>query len=100
MDTSMSVTPVIIPKVAAPSPTSTTSNEVRFTLYHFNGFKPATLTKLVLKNNITGSLIGKAMSMTTTYSSNGWGNALEDIIKTRWPSCTIDWLTNPTPQIN
>lgn len=101
MDTSMSVTPVITPTAAAaPPPTSTTSNEVRFTLYHFNGFKPATLTKLVLKNNITGSLIGKAMSMTTTYSSNGWGNALEDIIKTRWPSCTIDWLTNPTPQIN
>ena len=99
MDTSSSnhVTPVINP---APPAMVTASDELKFTLYHFNGFKPATLTKLMLKNNVTGSLIGKSMSMTTTYSSNSWGNALEDIIKTRWPSCTIDWLTNPVPQIN
>ena len=99
-DTSSSnhVTPVISTAHAWASITA--PGELKFTLYHFNGFKPATLTKLMLKNNVTGSLIGKSMSMTTTYSSNSWGNALEDIIKTRWPSCTIDWLTNPVPLIN
>jgi len=71
-----------------------------FRLYHYNGlhggnFKPFLVTRLRADEAI-GASVGLGVS---SHPSHGNGD-LEDVLRTKWPSCKINWLGRSPPSID
>jgi ubiquitin carboxyl-terminal hydrolase MINDY-3/4 len=74
-----------------------------FQLYHYNGLrggalKPFRVTRLSPEEAV-GASISLLGSTPSTAAHNGNGD-LEDVIRTKWPSCMINWLGGPPPSID
>lgn len=75
-----------------------------FLLYHYNGlrggiFKSFEVTRLSA-NEAIGASVSLGDSSQTSYATDGFRGGLEDVLRTKWPSCKIDWMGSPPPSID
>jgi hypothetical protein len=75
-----------------------------FQLYHYNGlrggnFKAFRVTRLSADEAI-GASISLGGSNQASHDVGGFGGELDAVLRTKWPSCKIDWLNGSPPSIN
>ena len=116
--------PSSAPKQPTPSSTSTASSTsgtgtnanqqkekygTTFQLYHYNGLhgghmKPFRVTRLSSEEAIGASVplgtSGRGSGMGGPGGARGGTGDLEDVLRTKWPSCKIDWLNGSPPNID
>lgn len=106
--------------VAAPAPphvvdltggtfTTTTSRSPEFetfgetfSLYHYNGLRGGILTPFRVTRLTAEEAVGASIAMNATGRPGGaaLGGDLEDVVRTKWPSCMINWLGKSPPCID
>ena len=77
-----------------------------FKLFHFNGLeghgRPAKLTPFVLFKRSASNTVGQSIAL----SGAGGGESqfanshMEEILRTKWPGCRVDWMGNAVPKLN
>lgn len=80
-----------------------------FRMYHYNGLRGGTLTPFKVTRLSPEEAVGASVALSnSTHSSAGTGDKgpgsvsgdLEDVVRTKWPSCVIDWLGKQPPFID
>jgi ubiquitin carboxyl-terminal hydrolase MINDY-3/4 len=75
-----------------------------FSLYHYNGLRGGILTHFRLTRLTAEEAVGASISLNRTgvVSSHGSSGTqdLEDVVRTKWPSCSINWLGKTPPCID
>jgi hypothetical protein len=81
-----------------------------FTLFHFNGLesknRPPRLTRFTLAKRASDDAIGQSVAMETPFSGGGLtgagsrNGAIEEVLRTRWPGCRINWKGCDLPSID
>lgn len=72
-----------------------------FPLYHYNGLRGGTLTPFRVTRLNAAEAVGVSIGLTSGSSSNHQGSDdLEAVVRTKWPSCTFDWLGKNAPYID
>lgn len=69
-----------------------------FSLYHYNGLRGGTLTEFRVTRLSPEEAVGASIAL--NRSSNAGGGDLEDVVRTKWPSCMINWLGKSSPYID
>eukprot|EP00546_Thalassionema_frauenfeldii_P004377 CAMPEP_0178913482 /NCGR_PEP_ID=MMETSP0786-20121207/10866_1 /TAXON_ID=186022 /ORGANISM="Thalassionema frauenfeldii, Strain CCMP 1798" /LENGTH=370 /DNA_ID=CAMNT_0020586227 /DNA_START=99 /DNA_END=1211 /DNA_ORIENTATION=- len=69
-----------------------------FPVYHYNGLRGGTLTPFRVTRLSAEEAVGSSIAL--GGQAAGGGGDLEDVIRTKWPSCMIDWLGNSPPYID
>ena len=110
-DTSLANTFDTTPTDSAMHPTGTNKNAASteefghtFQLYHYNGlrggrFKAFRVTRLSADEAI-GASISLGGSNQAAHNAGGFGGEFDAVLRTKWPSCKIDWLGGPPPSID
>ena len=98
METSAITTPTTVPT------TTLEKFGPTFQLYHYNGlrggnFKAFRVTRLSADEAI-GASISLGVSNQASSNIGGFGGELDAILRTKWPSCKINWINNSPPSIN
>lgn len=74
-----------------------------FDLYYYNGLRGGRMRKFKVTRLTSEEAVGASIAL-SSGSASGVGNnintALEDVVRTRWPSCTFDWMGNTPPAID
>mmetsp|Transcript_27559 Transcript_27559/g.64685 ORF Transcript_27559/g.64685 Transcript_27559/m.64685 type:complete len:972 (-) Transcript_27559:174-3089(-) len=75
-----------------------------FQLYHYNGlrggcFKAFRVTRLSADEAI-GASISLGGSNQVAHNAVGFGGEFDTVLRTKWPSCKIDWLGGSPPSID
>ena len=86
------------------APAETESFGHTFQLYHYNGlrgghFKAFRVTRLSADEAI-GASISLGGSNQASHNAGGFGGELDAVLRTKWPSCKIDWLHGGSPSID
>lgn len=84
----------------AAQPSSRRQNLTRFKLYRRFG-PPPLCPHLFCRSRDTA--VGQSIGLSTTggiFSDIGSGNQLEEVLRTRWTGCRVDYLGNPSPAID
>ena len=75
-----------------------------FRLYHYNGLRGGSLTPFRVTRLTAQEAVGASVPLTNTGGAGDKGMAasgdLEDVLRTKWPSCSIDWLGKSSPSID
>jgi hypothetical protein len=73
-----------------------------FSLYHYNGLRGGTLTPFRVTRLSAEEAVGASIAMSTVGGAAGGaaGGDLEDVVRTKWPSCMINWLGRSPPYID
>jgi hypothetical protein len=72
-----------------------------FSLYHYNGLRGGTLTPFRVTRLSAEEAVGASTALNRGTSHGGSGSGdLEDVVRTKWPSCMINWLGKPPPYID
>lgn len=71
---------------------------ISFPLYHYNGLRGGTLTPFRVTRMTAEEAVGASIALGT--SSLGGGGDLEDVVRTKWPSCMVNWLGKSPPYID
>jgi hypothetical protein len=69
-----------------------------FPLYHYNGLRGGTLTPFRVTRMTAEEAVGASHSLGA--SSSVGGGDLEDVVRTKWPSCVVNWLGKTPPYID
>jgi len=69
-----------------------------FPLYHYNGLRGGTLTPFRVTRMSAEEAVGASIALGA--SSSGGGGDLEDVVRTKWPSCMVNWLGKSPPFID
>ncbi|KAL7470200.1 LOW QUALITY PROTEIN: hypothetical protein ACHAXS_010453 [Conticribra weissflogii] len=75
---------------------------VSFPLYHYNGLRGGCLTPFRVTRLSPEEAVGASIALSTSGngpSRSGSGD-LEDVVRTKWPSCIINWLGKEPPYID
>ncbi len=76
-----------------------------FSLYHYNGLRggvltPFRITRLTAEEAVGASIaLNRGTGVASTHGSSGTQD-LEDVLRTKWPSCVINWLGKTPPCID
>ena len=70
-----------------------------FPLYHYNGLRGGTLTSFRVTRLSPEEAVGASIALNRAHASDGSGD-LEDVVRTKWPSCVIDWGGKKPPYID
>jgi hypothetical protein len=70
-----------------------------FSLYHYNGLRGGTLTPFRVTRLSPEEAVGASIALNRGHASDGSGD-LEDVVRTKWPSCVIDWGGKRPPYID
>ena len=75
-----------------------------FSLYHYNGLRggvltPFRITRLTAEEAVGASIALNKATGASSHGSNG-SQDLEDVVRTKWPSCSINWLGKTPPFID
>lgn len=79
-----------------------------FQLYHYNGLRGGYMKPFRVTRLSAEEAIGTSVSLGSNHHAQAAGGAgmgamaaqdggLEDILRTKWPSCKIDWLSGGSP---
>jgi hypothetical protein len=76
-----------------------------FRLYHYNGLRGGTLTPFRVTRLTPEEAVGASIALNrgnSNSASHGGGSSgdLEDIVRTKWPSCVINWLGKAPPYVD
>jgi hypothetical protein len=74
-----------------------------FALYHYNGLRGGSLTPFRVTRLTAEEAVGASVPLTNSGGKGPAGVAsgdLEDVLRTKWPSCSIDWLGKTSPSID
>lgn len=72
-----------------------------FRLYHYNGLRGGSLTPFRVTRLTPEEAVGASVALTNSIHPGGEkAGDLEDVIRTKWPSCIIDWLGKQPPYID
>jgi len=77
----------------------------KFVLYHYNGFSgasgsilpPKMLTRLTLYRRSQENNIGQSIAFSSggaVFSGSANVSPIEEVLRTRWPGCRLEWLGN------
>ena len=69
-----------------------------FSLYHYNGLREGVLTSFKITRLTAVEAVGASIALNRGGSSGS--QDLEDVVRTKWPSCSIDWLGGRPPYID
>ena len=70
-----------------------------FSLYHYNGLRGGTLTTFRVTRLSPEEAVGASIALNRGNASDGSGD-LEDVVRTKWPSCMVDWGGQKPPYID
>ena len=70
-----------------------------FSLYHYNGLRGGTLTPFRVTRLSPEEAVGASIALNRGNASDGSGD-LEDVVRTKWPSCIVDWGGKKAPYID
>ena len=76
-----------------------------FSLYHYNGLRggvltPFRVTRLTAEEAVGASIaLNRGTGGASTHGASGTQD-LEDVLRTKWPSCVINWLGKTPPCID
>jgi hypothetical protein len=62
-----------------------------FEMYHYNGLRGGTLTPFRVTRLSASEAVGSSVGLSSGTSNHG-SDDLEAVVRTKWPSCTFDWL--------
>ncbi len=90
-----------------PNPTVTLDGE-KFRLYYYNGLRGGTLSSFLVMPSNSHEAVGTSVALTSSSSpgypqnanSSSPSSMLETILRTKWPSCKIDWCGSNPPNID
>jgi hypothetical protein len=71
----------------------------KFSLYHYNGLRGGTLTTFRITRLSPEEAVGASIALNKGNASDGSGD-LEDVVRTKWPSCMVDWAGKKPPFID
>jgi len=74
-----------------------------FRLFHYNGLRGGSLTPFRVTRLTAEEAVGSSVPLTNSGGKGPAGTTsgdLEDVLRTKWPSCSIDWLGNASPSID
>ena len=71
---------------------------ISFPLYHYNGLRGGTLTPFRVTRMTAEDAVGASIALGT--SSSVGGSDFEDVVRTKWPSCIVNWLGKSPPYID
>ena len=72
-----------------------------FSLYHYNGLRGGNLTPFRITRLSAEEAVGASIALNRgTNSHSGGSGDLEDVVRTKWPSCMINWLGKSPPYID
>jgi Domain of unknown function (DUF4205) len=74
-----------------------------FSLYHYNGLRGGVLTRFKVTRLSSQEAIGSSVALNRGGAAGGGsssGQDLEDVVRTKWPSCNVDWLGGRAPFID
>ena len=82
-----------------------------FHLYHYNGLRGGSLTPFRVTRLTAEEAVGTSVALSNSAHAGASGGVgekgpgagagdLEDVVRTKWPSCIIDWLGKQPPYID
>ena len=75
-----------------------------YQLYHYNGLRGSNFKAFRVTRLCADEAIGSSVSLVASSQSSaallGASGDLEEVLRTKWPSCKIDWLGGSSPSIN
>lgn len=101
-NTSMVVSSPPAPAPAAPAVKPETYGQT-YQLYHYNGLRGTFFKAFRITRLSADEAIGASVSLGASSHSNAiMGNSgdLESVLRTKWPSCKINWLEGSPPSID
>uniref|UniRef100_A0A7S2JUK8 ubiquitinyl hydrolase 1 n=1 Tax=Leptocylindrus danicus TaxID=163516 RepID=A0A7S2JUK8_9STRA len=74
----------------------------KFPLYYYNGLRGGNMQGFLLTNLTPEEAVGASISLENMQNSSGTDKSrgLEDVVRTRWPTCQLDWLGLAVPFID
>jgi ubiquitin carboxyl-terminal hydrolase MINDY-3/4 len=69
-----------------------------FQLFHYNGLRGGTLTPFHVTRLTPEEAVGSSIALKT--GNSGSSGDLEDVVRTKWPSCAVNWLGRNPPYID
>lgn len=72
-----------------------------FRLFHYNGMRGGSLTPFRVTRLTAEEAVGASVPLTNAGGNKGAATGdLEDVLRTKWPSCDIDWMGASSPSID
>lgn len=73
-----------------------------FSMFHYNGLRGGILTPFHVTRLSSQEAIGSSVALNRGGTAVGGGSSqdLEDVVRTKWPSCNVDWLGARAPFID
>ncbi len=70
-----------------------------FPLYHYNGLRGGCLTPFRVTRLSAEEAVGASITLSST-GAGGSGGDLQDVVRTKFPSCMFNWLGKQAPYID
>lgn len=70
-----------------------------FPLYHYNGLRGGCLTPFRVTRLSAEEAVGASIALSSKGAGDSGGD-LQDVVRTKWPSCMFNWLGNQAPYID
>ena len=73
-----------------------------FSLYHYNGLRGGVLTQCRVTRLTPEEAVGASVALNRNVAPSGQSGSadLEDVIRTKWPSCAVNWMGKKPPYID
>jgi hypothetical protein len=99
--------PVVLPPAPSPPPPSNNNRMEQygttFQLYHYNGLRGGKLRCFRVTRLSADEAIGASVALGSGQSSGPMmadSCDLEDVLRCKWPSCKINWMSGQPPSID
>ena len=95
-------TPPITNTTSSTAPAAATETFGRtFPLYHYNGLRGGNLKAFNVTRLSADEAIGASVSLGASNQVGAFGGGeLDSVLRTKWPSCKIDWRNGSPPSID
>lgn len=71
-----------------------------FSLFHYNGLRGGVLTPFRVTRLTPEEAVGASIALSRANNSSAHSTDLEEVIRTKWPSCVFNFLGKPPPLID
>jgi hypothetical protein len=71
-----------------------------FSLYHYNGLRGGVLSPFRVTRLTPEEAVGASIALSRANSASAQSTDLEEVVRTKWPSCAFDFLGKPPPLID